>query len=123
MRVRCLPARRASSAARRCCPILILLLLTTLAWTPHAQAWGWSVHRAVASTALELLPGDAGAALSSLSGIVVEWSVMPDVLKSSDWYEQYRHWYHVDAPHDERQYWEGCCPGRWSTTSRTWSRP
>ena len=64
----------------------------------------------VASTALGLLPGDAGAALSSLSGIVVEWSVMPDVLKSSDWYEQYRHWYHVDVPHDERQYWEGVLP-------------
>ncbi|MCS7132010.1 MAG: zinc dependent phospholipase C family protein, partial [Hadesarchaea archaeon] len=100
--------QRASSPAWRC--FLIPLLLLAFARVPNVQAWSWGVHREVASTALELLPGDARAALSSYRGIVIEWSVMPDVLKSSDWYEQYRHWYHVDSPHGEREYWEGVLP-------------
>ena len=92
------------------CFILTLAVPAALAQAEGARAWGWSVHRAVASNALDLLPGGVRDALSSYRGMIVEWSVMPDVLKSSDWYEQYRHWYHVDVPHDEQQYWDGVLP-------------
>jgi hypothetical protein len=35
---------------------------------------------------------------------------LPDVWKSSDPYEQYRHWYHVDIPHGEDDYADGVLP-------------
>ena len=35
---------------------------------------------------------------------------MPDAWKSSDPYEQYRHWYHMDIPHDESDYADGVLP-------------
>lgn len=93
-----------------CCLLLALLMPAVLAQTQSVYAWSWGTHRAVASGAIELLPEDIKPFFSTHLAIIREWSVMPDVLKGSDWYEQYRHWYHVDVPHGEERYSEGVLP-------------
>lgn len=93
-----------------CCLLLALLMPAVVAQTQGVYAWSWGTHRAVALEAIELLPEDIKPFFSTNVAIIREWSVMPDVLKGSDWYEQYRHWYHVDVPHGEERYSEGVLP-------------
>lgn len=95
---------------RLCCLLLALSMPAVLAQTQSAHAWSWGTHRAVASEAIEPLPEDIKPFFSTHVAIIREWSVMPDILKGSDWYEQYRHWYHVDVPHGEERYSEGVLP-------------
>jgi hypothetical protein len=103
--------------------VLLVLLMASLcsAQIPLTRGWGWTTHRFVASEAVELL-ADVGWFFSTYSGVIVEWSTMPDKLKGTDPYwlpplhERYRHWYHVDVPHTEDEYWHGVLP--WAVENR-----
>lgn len=89
---------------------LFFVGLACLMQIPHANGWGWGTHRRVASEAVELLPENVGWVFSTHSTTIIKWSVMPDALKSSDPSERFRHWYHVDVPHDQGQYRDGVLP-------------
>lgn len=94
-------------------PILACLLLVFSIYStqaPSAYSWDWDTHRFVDSEAVELMPDDWDWFFLTYDDIIVEYSVLPDQWKGIDFSEQYRHWYHVDVPHDESQYGDGVLP-------------
>ncbi len=89
---------------------LLLVFSIYSAQAPSVNSWAWDTHRFVDSEAIELMPDDLDWFFSTYEDIIVDYSVLPDQWKSRDPSEQYRHWYHVDVPHDESQYWDGVLP-------------
>ena len=94
----------------------ILLLLAVLfsfvlivAQASRVQAWGWYTHRFIVGGAKDVFSD--GSFFSAYYSTIYTYCTKPD-----DWahdgypYERYRHWYHVDVPHDESQYWDGVLP-------------
>jgi len=77
-------------------------------------SWDWETHRSITSTAIDLMPTSFDWFFQTYSSTIVEYSIKPDQWKSSDPYEQYRHWYHVDVNypngHDESDYNDGVLP-------------
>jgi len=90
--------------------MFLLVFLVHLSQVPCAHPWGWSTHQFVAQKAIELMPDNSEWFFSTYSSVIIEYSVKPDQWKGSDPNESYRHWYHVDHPHDESQYWDGVLP-------------
>jgi len=100
-------------------PISICLLLTFSICIYSAQvssvhAWAWDTHRFVDTKAIELMPDNLDWFFSTYEDIIVDYSVLPDQWKSIDPYEQYRHWYHVDDPEGENEYYRGGLPNNWT---------
>jgi len=77
---------------------------------PGVHSWGGDTHRFIAENAIELMPDNFDWFFSAYSNVIIEYSTKPDQWKYSDPYEQYRHWYHVDIPHDESDYANGVLP-------------
>jgi len=90
--------------------LLLTISICIYAQAPSVHSWAWSTHQFIASNAIEFMPVDLGWFFSTYSSTIVDYSNKPDRWKYSDNYEQYRHWYHVDRPHGEDQYWEGVLP-------------
>jgi len=90
--------------------MFLLVFLLHFSQVPSAHPWYWSTHRFVARRAIELMPDSLDWFFSTYSSVIIEYSVKPDQWKGSDPNESYRHWYHVDHPHDESHYWDGVLP-------------
>jgi len=90
--------------------MFLLVFLVYFTQVPAAHPWGWGTHQFIASEAIELMPDNLDWFFSAYSSIIIEYSVKPDQWKGSDPNESYRHWYHVNHPHDESQSSEGVLP-------------
>lgn len=98
------------SRALRISLVFLLVFFVYLAQAPRVRSWGWSTHQFIAQKAIELMPDSYDWFFSTYSSVIIEYSIKPDQWKDGDPYEQYRHWYHVDIPHGESQYWDGVLP-------------
>lgn len=99
--------------------ILMCLLLTFSIYSaqvPSVDAWGWGTHQFVDNKAIELMPDNLDWFFSTYSSVIIEYSLKPDQWKNLDTYEQNcRHWYHVDEPEGENEYYRGGLPNNWNT--------
>ena len=90
--------------------LLLTVSICIYAQVPSVHSWGWKTHQSIASTAISLMPHDLDWFFQTYSSTIVDYSNKPDSWKYSDPYEQYRHWYHIDIPHDESDYEDGVLP-------------
>ncbi|MFQ6130219.1 MAG: zinc dependent phospholipase C family protein [Candidatus Hadarchaeaceae archaeon] len=94
--------------------ILMCLLLTFFIYSaqvPSVHAWGLGTHRFIASEAIEIMPDDLDWFFLMYSDVIIDWSIKPDtVFKASDRNERYRHWYDLDVPDGENEYYRGGFP-------------
>jgi len=102
--------RSSSKVAVSVCLLLAVFICIYSVQIPNAHSWGWSTHRFVTQKAIDLMPDNFDWFFSTYSSTILTYSTLPDQWKGSDPYEQYRHWYHVDRPHDESQRGDGVLP-------------
>ena len=87
---------------------IVFSFVLIVAQALEAQAWGGTTHRFIVGGAKDVFSD--GSFFSVHYSTIYDYCTKPDQWKSIDPYEQYRHWYHVDVPHDESEYWEGVLP-------------
>ncbi len=87
---------------------ITLVIFAYSVQAPFVQAWGWTTHRFIVNEAKDVFSD--GSFFSVHYSTIYTYSTQPDAWKSSDPYEQYRHWYHVNYPHGEGEYWDGVLP-------------
>jgi hypothetical protein len=80
------------------------------AQVPIAHSWGGRTHRFIAQDAIDLMPDNFDWFFSTYSSTIVTYSTLPDQWKGRDPSEQYRHYYHMNRPHDESDYSDGVLP-------------
>jgi len=102
-----------SRASKMCSRALILaaIALVIFAYSvqaPFVQAWAWPTHRFIVNETKDVFSDNSF--FSVHYSTIYTYCTKPDAWKSSDPYEQYRHWYHVDYPHGEDEYWDGVLP-------------
>jgi len=99
--------------------ILTCLLLTVSiiysAQVPTAHSWGWRTHQFITQKTINVMPSSLSWFFTGYSSTIVSYCTKPDDWKNSsdpnyDPYEQYRHYYHVNIPHDESDYNDGVLP-------------
>lgn len=93
---------------------MLAVSICIYAQIPSVHSWSGETHQSVTSTAIDLMPVDWDWFFQTYSSTIVNYSNKPDSWKSSDPYEQYRHWYHVNvnypSGHDESDYGDGVLP-------------
>jgi len=87
---------------------IALIIFAYSVQTPLVQAWAWPTHRFIVNEAKDVFSD--GSFFSVHYSTIYTYCTKPDEWKSSDPYEQYRHWYHVDYPHGEDEYLDGVLP-------------
>ena len=90
--------------------LLLAVSLCIYAQVPSANSWDWGTHRFITQNAINVMPSSLSWFFTGYSSTIVSYCTLPDAWKSSDPYEQYRHWYHMDIPHDESDYADGVLP-------------
>jgi len=91
---------------------IALSIVFTIIGAQGARGWGWGTHRFIANEAVDVFSDNSF--FSAHRTTISNYSVKPDEWKSSDPLEQYRHWYHVDVPDGENEYYRGGLPNNWS---------
>lgn len=87
---------------------LALSIVFIIIGAQGARGWGYGTHRFIADEAVNVFSD--GSFLSVHRATISNYSTKPDEWKSSDPHEQYRHWYHVDEPDGENEYYRGGLP-------------
>lgn len=94
-------------------PVSLLLFVSICIYSagiPSAHSWGGGTHRFIAQNAIDIMPDNFDWFFSTYSSTIVTYSTLPDQWKGRDRYEQYRHYYHINYPHDESDYSNGVLP-------------
>ena len=91
---------------------IALSIVFIIIGAPEARGWGGGTHRFIADEAVNVFSD--GSFFSDHRATISNYCTKPDQWKSSDPHEQYRHWYHVDVPLGENEYYRGGLPNNWS---------
>ncbi|MBA7598033.1 hypothetical protein ES703_05042 [subsurface metagenome] len=95
--------------------ILAAIALVIFAYsvqTPFVHAWAGLTHRFIVNDAKDVFSDNSF--LSIHYSTIYTYCTKPDEWKGSDPYEEYRHWYHVDEPEGENEYYRGGLPNNLS---------
>ena len=108
-----------ANGVRRSLTVLLLSLaialsiVFTIIGAQEARGWGGGTHRFIADEAVNVFSD--GSFFSAHRATISNYSTKPDQWKSSDPLEEYRHWYHVNVPKGENEYYRGGLPNDWIT--------
>jgi len=91
---------------------IALIIFAYSVQTSLVQAWAWPTHRFIVNDAKDVFSD--GSFFSVYYSTIHTYCTLPDAWKSSDTYEEYRHWYHIDEPDGENEYYRGGLPNNWS---------
>ena len=91
---------------------IALSIVFTIIGAQGARGWGGGTHRFIADEAVDVFSD--GSFFSVHRATISNYCTKPDQWKSSDPHEQYRHWYHVNVPEGENEYYRGGLPNNWS---------
>lgn len=90
---------------------IALSIVFTIMGAQGTRAWAWDTHRFISDEAVNVFSD--GSFFSVHRATISNYSIKPDQWKSSDPLERYRHWYHIDEPEGENEYYRGGLPGNW----------
>ena len=90
--------------------LLVFSICIYSAQVPIAHSWGGRTHQFIAQDAINLMPDNFDWFFTTYSSTIVTYSTLPDAWKRRDPSEQYRHYYHMNRPHDESDYSDGVLP-------------
>ncbi len=91
---------------------IALVIFAYSVQTSLVQAWAWPTHRFIVNEAKDVFSD--GSFFSVHYSTIYTYCTKPDEWKGSDPYEGYRHWYHIDEPDGENEYYRGGLPNNWS---------
>ncbi len=91
---------------------IALVIFAYSVQAPFVHAWSGPTHQFIVNEAKDVFSDNSFFFIHYST--IYDYSTKPDQWKGSDPYEQYRHWYHIDEPDGENEYYRGGLPNNWS---------
>lgn len=90
--------------------LLLVVSIYIYAQIPSVHSWEWGTHQFITQETDNIMPSSLSWLFTGYSSTIVSYCTLPDMWKSIDPYEGYRHYYDSDITHGESNSAVGVLP-------------